>query len=60
MPYSEAQKKATMKYLKEKTDHISLTVPKGTKERWQKAADLDGKSLSKYIIESIERRLNND
>ena len=57
MPYTEAQKKATMKYLKEKTDHISLTVPKGTKERWQNAADLDEKSLSKYIIETMERRL---
>ena len=30
--YTEAQKKASIKYLKEKTDSIQIRVTKGTKE----------------------------
>lgn len=44
--YTDAQKKATMKYLKEKTDSIQIRTPKGTKERWKASANLQGKSLN--------------
>ena len=32
--YTEAQKNASIKYLKEKTDSIQIRTPKGTKDRW--------------------------
>ena len=52
--YTDAQKAATMKYLKEKTDDIRVRAPKGTKERWKAAADARGVSLQRFIIEAVE------
>ena len=51
--YTEAQKKATLKYLKESTDDIRLRVPKGTKERWSAAAADAGMSMTKYVLEIV-------
>ena len=55
--YTEAQKKASMKYLKEKTDSIQIRATKGTKERWKAAAEARGKSLNQMIIETIEAEI---
>ena len=52
--YTEAQKKASIKYLQEKTDDIRIRVPKGTKERWKAKADAAGKSLQRLIIDAVE------
>lgn len=54
--YTEAQKKASIKYLSEKTDDIRIRVPKedGTKARWAAAAEAAGKSLQRYIIDAVE------
>lgn len=53
--YTEAQKNATIKYLSEKTDDIRIRVPKdGTKARWAAAAEAEGKSLQRYIIDAVE------
>ena len=54
MAYSEAQKKATMKYLKNNKDEIKIRVPKGEKERYQKHAADRGKSLTALIVELLE------
>ena len=43
--YTDAQRRATLKYLSEKTDDVRVRVPKGTKEYWKSAADAEGKSL---------------
>lgn len=53
--YTEAQKKASIKYLSEKTDDIRIRVPKedGTKARWAAAAEAAGKSLQRYIIDAV-------
>ena len=51
--YTEARKKANMKYIREKTDDIRLRVPKGTKARWQKAAKATGKSMTQCVIEAV-------
>lgn len=53
--YTEAQKKATMKYLKENTDSIQIRVPKGMKDRWKTAATKAGKSLNQHIIDCVEK-----
>ena len=53
--YTDAQKKASIKYLKEKTDSIQIRVPKGTKDRWRVAATERGKSLNQFIAEAVEK-----
>ena len=55
--YTEAQKKATIKYLQENTDDVRIRVKKGTKDRWKEAAALQGKSLNQFIIDCIEKEL---
>ena len=55
--YTEAQKKASMKYLKEKTDSIQIRAAKGTKERWKAAAEASGISLNQMIVDTIEAEI---
>lgn len=52
--YTDAQKKAALKYLSEKTDNIQIRVPKGTKERWKTHATEQGKSLTSLISDLVE------
>lgn len=59
--YTEAQKRASVKYLQEKTDNIQLRVPKGTKERWKAAAEKAGaSSMTKYVQDAVEERIRQD
>lgn len=51
--YTEAQRKASRKYIKEKTDEIKLRVPKGFKELVKQSADSKNKSTNKYIYDLI-------
>jgi len=53
--YTEAQKRASIKYLKESTDDIRIRTKKGTKDRWKEAAEKQGKSLSQFIIDCVEQ-----
>lgn len=55
--YTDAQKNASIKYLKEKTDSIQIRTPKGTKDRWKSAADKSGVSLNKFIVEAVESKI---
>lgn len=57
--YTDAQKKASIKYLKEKTDSIQIRTPKGTKERWRIAAADRGKSLNQFIVDTVEAEIEN-
>lgn len=52
--YTDAQKKASIKYIQEKTDDIRIRTVKGTKERWKQAADEKGMSLTQFVIEAVE------
>lgn len=56
--YTEAQKTASMKYLKEKTDDIRIRAPKGKKEEYKNLAESQGKSLNQLILELLEREKN--
>ncbi len=58
--YTEAQKKASIKYLKEKTDSIQIRAQKGTKERWKDAAAARGKSLNQFIVATVETEIERD
>ena len=55
--YNEAQKKASIKYLSEKTDDIRIRTPKGKKAEIQAAAEKQGESLNAYVIGAVERRM---
>lgn len=55
--YTDAQKRATLKYLQDKTDDIRLRLPKGTKERWRAAAEARGKSMTQMVAELVEAEL---
>ena len=58
--YTDAQKKASMKYLKEKTDSIQIRTQKGTKEIWKAAASAVGESVNQYIINAVDQRMERD
>lgn len=44
-------------WIKENTDRINFTMPKGTKEKIQRAADQEKLSVSKWINKAIEEKL---
>ncbi len=53
--YTEAQKKATAKYMKNALDDIKVRVPKGKREVYKAFAESQGMSLNAYIISLIEK-----
>lgn len=58
MPYSEAQKRATMKWDKENYDRVYLTVPKGMKQEIDEVAKSQGyDSMRAFIIEAIKEKM---
>jgi predicted HicB family RNase H-like nuclease len=58
--YTEAQKAASIKYLREKTDSIQIRTPKGTKDRWKAAAEEQGISLQQFIIQAVEAAIDKE
>ena len=57
MAYTEAQKKASIKYMSEKTDDIRLRVPKGLKDKYKIEADKRGVSMTQFIINCVEKEI---
>lgn len=58
--YTEAQKRASIKYLKEKTDNIQLRLPKGTKDAWRAAAAAQGVSMTAYVHDAVSDRIQRE
>lgn len=56
--YSEAQNKATQKYIKNNYDTITVRVPKGMREKYNAYADSKNTSLSKLIIDLLNKDMN--
>ena len=54
MAYSEAQKRASMKYNKAAYDRVELRLPKGQKKQVEARAKSLGKSLNGYISGLID------
>ena len=59
MPYSEAQKRATLKYRQEKYARINLDLKKEKKDEYKAQAEKRGMSLNAYIISLIEQDIQN-
>ncbi len=60
MAYTEAQKRANLKYMKEKTDDIRLRVPKGTKDRYRSAAARYGVSMTQFVLTAVEEKIERE
>lgn len=58
MAYTEAQKRASIKYMAEKTDDIRLRVPKGLKDKYKAEAEKRGLSMTQFIISCVEKECN--
>ncbi|MCI7108013.1 MAG: hypothetical protein MR945_09050 [Agathobacter sp.] len=57
MAYTESQKKASIKYMSEKTDDIRLRVKKGLKEKYKLEAEKRGVSMTQFIIGCVEKEI---
>ena len=53
-----AATKAKNKYNAENYERISLSVPKGTKEKYKAIAETNGKSLNQFIIDCVEDKID--
>ena len=53
--YSEAQNRATQKYIKSAYDTITVRVPKGMREKYNSHAERKNTSLTKLIVELINK-----
>lgn len=47
-------------YQKEKYDRVSVWAAKGSKERWKKYANKAGMSLTAYVEEAVEEKIQRD
>ena len=57
MPVSEAQKRATAKFEKERYDKILTRFPKGTKE---KILSTGAESLNSFIISAVNEKIGRE
>ena len=59
--YSEAQKRATMKWDAENYDRVYLTVPKGMKQEIDEFAKANGyESMRSFIIDAIKEKMGEE
>ena len=56
MAYTDAQNKATQKYIKENLEEVCFRVKKGEKAILQDAAKAAGQSMAQYVIQAINER----
>ena len=57
MPYTESQKKATMKYARENLKRIPLDVQKEKYDEIKSAATAAGESVNGYIKAAVDMRM---
>ena len=60
MAYSESQKKATMKYIKNNYDRVELKVAKDRKAELKAHAEKNGESLNSFINRAIDEAVERD
>ena len=60
MAYTEAHKRATMKYKKKAYDRIELQVKKGKKDELKEHANSKGESLNGFINRAIDETVERD
>lgn len=60
MASSEALKRASKKYDREKIDRVTMRVPKGKKECIQHHATQCGESLNSFLNRAVEETMERD
>lgn len=55
--YSEAQNRATQKYIRNNYEQIAVRVKKGDRDRYREHAEGKGISLNQLIIDLLEREI---
>ena len=58
--YTEAQKKASLRYAKDKLKRVPLDLKKEEYELLSAAAKASGKSINGYIKEAIAEKISHD
>lgn len=58
--YSEAQRRASLKYKQTKVDNIQIVTPKGEREKMKAAAAAAGQSLSQYVLQAVHERMERE
>ncbi len=58
--YTEAQNKATQKYIRENLEEIKFRVKKGEKEKYKLAAESAGLSMAKFFISAADEKIKRD
>ena len=58
--YSQAQNKATQKYMKTHLEDIRIRVPKGRKDQYKTAAGNAGISLNQFVIAAMDEKIERD
>lgn len=53
---SEAKIRANNAYMKRNYDKLLIAIPKGKKEQLKAAAEAEGKNLTRYILEAVEKK----
>lgn len=56
MPYSEAQKRATMEYMKKNLEEVRFRVKKGERAALQEEAKANGQSMAQYLIHAVNEK----
>ncbi len=58
--YTEAQKKASLRYAKDKLKRVPLDLKKEEYERLAAIAKVSGKSINGYIKEALEEKISRE
>lgn len=58
--YSQAQNKATQKYIKENLEEVKFRVKKGEKQRYKDAAASAGVSMAQFFIDAAEDKIQRE
>ena len=58
--YTDAQKRAAEKYLKESVEDIRIRVPKGKKAAVKAHADKQGESMNAFVVRAIDETIKRD
>lgn len=51
---SDAAKRASIKYISEKRDRLTLSAPKGARDRWKEAASASGLTLNAWGLRALD------
>ena len=58
--YTEAQNKATQKYIQKNLEEIKFRVRKGEKDRYKVAAERAGLSMARFFLDAADEKIRRD